>query len=105
MGVAVLVTFPIPVQREPALRALLRSHHMAVSKQPGYVRLRQLIDQSNPQPQGDAQMSVQLMLEFQRQDQLTAWRESQQHQQLVRKYQQLWFAAPVVTFFEIEEAW
>jgi heme-degrading monooxygenase HmoA len=102
----ILVKFPIPAANECALQSLLREHHDAVARWPGYrrlCRLRPSEQDETAQPQ-NTQSTVRLLLEFDTAEQLTQWRASQAHQQLSVRYRQLWSGEPVVKFFQVQEA-
>jgi heme-degrading monooxygenase HmoA len=73
-------------------------HRAAVSARDGFLGLRQLM----PEPGGHAN-EVVLLLEFENDEQLRAWRATEEHAAIAAKYRRLWARDPETEFFSAQE--
>jgi heme-degrading monooxygenase HmoA len=87
--------------RPEALRefeGVLSEHRAAVSARDGFLGLRRLVPESGGHPN-----QVVLLLDFVTEEQLRAWRASDEHAAVAAKYRRLWARDPQTEFFSAEE--
>ena len=76
---------------------VFRLHRELVSKRDGFVALRRLT------PAAGHENEVVVLGEFQSEEQVRAWRASEQHVMIAEKYRSLWARDPVTEFFNTSE--
>jgi heme-degrading monooxygenase HmoA len=96
-GAAVVVRQFLAPERAGEFDEVFRLHRELASKRPGFVQLRRLI----PADRGHDN-EVVVVMEFRSRDELLAWRSSEDHAAIAKKYRRLWAREPVVEFFSVE---
>ena len=86
--------------REQEFGEVFRLHRQMVSERDGFVSLRRLRHAAVAQAHEN---EVVVMLEFEDDEKLAAWRASDAHQDIAGRYRALWARDPVVEILAVEE--
>jgi heme-degrading monooxygenase HmoA len=98
MRVFLHVTQYIKEEGFSALEAIVRDHRDRLSKYEGFVSLRRL---HAKEPQRDDEFH--LTLEFESEELLMRWRQSDDHVQIAERYKPYWTQDPVASFYTVED--